>query len=115
VLFRSSGNYCLVPDSVVVAKAVPSMAGFTPTPTSKNRSLILNWKAWASYGQPGVLTYNVHAEDGNASMTATSGNLMKADVKGSKYTIPGLIKDHTYYARVVPVDQFGAGTASEIC
>ena len=113
--YDASGNYCLVPDSVVVAKAIPDMSGFTPTPTSKNRALIVNWKAWAGYGQPGVLTYNVHAEDGNASMTATSGNLMKADVKGSKYTIPGLVKGDTYYSRVVPVDQFGAGTASEIC
>lgn len=92
-----------------VSNPAPTMAGFTPTITAGFKAVSIDWSAWSTTDTD-FDSFRVYL-DTNADPTTL---VQTVGPESEGWYVSELVVGTNYKIKIVPVDKFGAGTASEI-
>jgi hypothetical protein len=94
---------------VTFSNPAPTMAGFSPTLSLAGLKATANWAAWAD--ESDILQFKLYFGTTNPPTTLVASVSGRTNSK----TLPTkLVKNQTYYFKIVPVDAFGEGTPSNV-
>ena len=92
---------------ITVINPAPDMSGVTPTVYSRYGYLEITWPAQADLD---MARYDVYCDEDNPPVTLVVSKTHPATIAEAH----GLDAGTTYYVKIVPYDQFGVGTATQV-
>jgi len=95
--------------SLTVSNPAPTMAGYTPDVVDVFQGVAIVWSAWSTTDadQTGFAIYCDTASDPTTLIDTVSA-------VSRRFLITGLIVGTNYKVKIIPIDAFGPGVASEI-
>lgn len=103
------GQISNTPAVLAVSNPAPSMAGFTPATTDVFKGLRIDWSSWSTT-DPDLKSFDLYLDTANPPNTwiATLPSVSRGHVE------TGLTVGENYNVLIVPRDEFGPGTPSEV-